>query len=124
MKLKFRKRTSDKVISRLKNKVRIRKKVTGTGERPRLTMYRSARHIYAQIVDDVTGKTIVAASTLNTDVNGYKGNVDAAKSVGAAIAKKAQEKNINNVVFDRSGYVYHGRVKALAEGAREAGLNF
>ena len=92
MKLKFRKRTSGKVVSRLKSKVRIRKKVTGTEERPRLTMYRSARHIYAQIIDDVTGKTLAEASTLSAEVSGYKGNTEAAKNSWCCNSEKSSGK--------------------------------
>lgn len=113
--------------SRLKRKVRVRKKVLGTVERPRLSVFRSAKHIYAQIIDDTTGKTLVSASTLSKDVaEGLSncGNVDAAKAVGTAIAKRAQDKDIKGVVFDRNGFLYHGRVKALADAAREAGLAF
>jgi large subunit ribosomal protein L18 len=113
--------------ARLKRQVRVRRQVQGTGERPRLCIFRSSRHIYAQIIEDASGKTLVAASTLNQDVAGalgYSGNIDAAKAVGAAIARKALEQNIQQVVFDRNGFLYHGRVKALADAAREAGLSF
>lgn len=123
IRIKYSKRANDKVKKRLKNKARIRKKVAGTLERPRLAVFRSGRHIYAQLIDDTKGATLVAASTLNGEASGKK-NLEASKAVGAEIAKKALEKNIKNVVFDRSGYVYHGRIKALAEGAREAGLDF
>lgn len=125
MRLKIRKKMDQRRTARLTKKVRVRKKVSGTQERPRLSVFRSKRHIYAQVVDDVTGSTIVAASTLEkglTDAGQKK--TDAAKAVGLAIGKKAKEKNIDHVVFDRSGFVYHGRVRAVAEGAREAGLNF
>ena len=121
MKLKFRKRASQKTIARAKNKVRIRRKVKGDAERPRLCIYRSGRHIYAQVVDDDKGITLAAASTLKS---GLGSNRDAAKKIGTDIAKMALGKNIKRVVFDRSGYVYHGRIQALAEGAREGGLNF
>lgn len=121
MKLKFHKRASTRLIARAKNKVKVRRKISGTSERPRLSVFRSGKHMYAQIVDDAAGSTIVAASTLKL---GGKSNKDSAKSVGQEIAKLAKEKNISNVVFDRSGYLYHGKVQALAEGAREAGLNF
>jgi len=107
--------------------VRVRRKVLGTADRPRLTVFRSARHIYAQIIEDTTGKTLAAASTACKEIGEgqtYTGNLEAAKAVGSAIAKKAQEKNIKQVVFDRNGFLYHGRVKALAEAAREAGLSF
>lgn len=103
---------------------RVRAKVTGTAERPRLNVFRSSKHIYAQIIDDVTGTTLVSASTLDKDLNiASTGNVEAAKAVGAAVAKRASEKNITAVVFDRGGYIYHGRVAALAEAARENGYN-
>ncbi|MBN2426829.1 MAG: 50S ribosomal protein L18 [Deltaproteobacteria bacterium] len=113
---------------RVRRQTRVRKKVRGTSERPRLCVFRSAKHVYAQIIEDINGKTLVAASTLKAgDVNldgGYSGNVNSAKEVGKAIAKMALEKNIESVVFDRNGFLYHGRVQALAEGAREAGLKF
>ena len=113
--------------ARLKRQIRVRKKVKGTVERPRLNVFKSSRHIHAQIIDDITGVTLVAASTISPDVKSdlvYSGNIDAAKKVGAAIAKKAIEKNIVSVVFDRNGFLYHGRVKALADAARENGLSF
>lgn len=122
IRIKLKNKTSSRVTKRLKNRARIRKKVGGTEERPRLCVYRSGRHIYAQIVDDSVGKTLVAFSTLAGNIN--KSNVEAAKQVGTEIAKKALEKNIKDVVFDRSGYVFHGRIKAVADGAREGGLNF
>lgn len=115
------------VHARVRRHSRIRKKVFGTAERPRLSVYRSLNHIYAQIIDDSNGNTIVASSTLDKDFSagkGHKGNVSTAKKVGELIAKKAISKGLKKVVFDRSGYLYHGRVKALAEGAREAGLEF
>jgi large subunit ribosomal protein L18 len=124
IRIKTYKKTSTKVTKRLKNKARIRKKVRGTGERPRLAVFRSGRHMYAQIVDDQTGTTLVAASSVALKAKEAGKKSDLAKSVGAAVAKKAIEKNIKDVVFDRSGYVFHGRVKAVADGAREAGLNF
>lgn len=103
---------------------RIRRKVKGSGERPRLAVYRSLNHIYAQLVDDQLGKTIVSASTTEKDLRGATGgNVDAARRIGKAIAERALEKGISNVVFDRGGYLYHGRIKALTDAAREAGLN-
>lgn len=108
-------------IARQKRHLRIRKKVSGTAERPRLSVFRSLKNIYAQVIDDVNGVTIVSASSLDIE-NG--GNVDAAKEVGKLIAERAKEKGIDSVVFDRSGYIYHGRVAALAEGAREGGLEF
>ena len=110
---------------RLKKHRSIRKKINGTAERPRLSVYRSLKNIFVQIIDDTTGRTLVSASTIEKDGKIEKGsNVEAAKKVGEAIAKKALEKGIEAVVFDRSGYVYTGRVKAVADAAREAGLKF
>ena len=112
---------------RSKIHARIRRKVLGTGNRPRLCVFRSIAHIYAQVVDDLSGKTLVAASTLESEVWGEKkkaGNISAARMVGKAIAQRAKAKGIEAVVFDRGGYLYHGRVKALAEAARESGLKF
>ncbi len=104
---------------------RVRKKISGTAETPRLCVYRSLKNIYAQIIDDTTGKTLVAASTLDADLKAnYGGNKDAAKAVGLSIAKKAADANIKTVVFDRGGYVFHGRVAEVAAGAREGGLEF
>lgn len=111
--------------ARIRRHERIRKKVRGIPERPRLSVYRSLNHMYAQIIDDSLGNTIVAASTLDKDFaseKGHKGNVAVAKKLGQLIAKKALEKGLKKVVFDRGGYLYHGRVKAVAEGAREEGL--
>ncbi|MGE0761814.1 MAG: 50S ribosomal protein L18 [Bdellovibrionales bacterium] len=122
MRVKFANKTSTKRVKRLKNKAKIRKKVTGTGERPRLTVFRSARHLYAQLIDDATGKTLLSVSTLKGDAKGKK--TEMAKQIGAQLAKEALSKNIKNVVFDRGGFLYHGRIKAIADGAREAGLNF
>ena len=102
----------------------MRGKITGTVQRPRLNVYRSLNHIYAQIIDDVKGVTLVAASSVEKDFGMAGGNKEAAKKVGELIAKRAAEKGITEVVFDRGGYVYHGRVKELAEGAREGGLKF
>ncbi len=113
--------------ARKKRQARVRQKVRGTADHPRLCIFRSAKHIYAQIIEDTTGKTLVAASTISKDVAGgldFGGNVEAAKAVGAAIARKALEQNIKQVVFDRNGFLYHGRIKALADAAREAGLSF
>ena len=110
--------------ARLKRHARVRAKISGTAERPRLNVFRSAKHIYAQLIDDVNGVTLASASTMDKGFEGFGGNCDAATTVGESLAKKAAEKGITEVVFDRSGYVYHGRVKALAEGARENGLNF
>ena len=114
----------DKKAMRLKRHVRVRGKVSGTPERPRLNVFRSNANIYAQIIDDVNGVTLVAANTLEKDFEGTTGNIEAAKKVGQIVAQRALEKGINEVVFDRNGYLYHGRVAALAEGAREAGLKF
>ena len=114
----------DKKASRTKRHLRVRKKVFGTPDRPRLSVFRSEKNIYAQIIDDVNAVTIVAASSLDKDFSTKGGNKEGAKLVGAAVAKKAIEKGITEVVFDRGGYVYHGRVQELAEGAREAGLKF
>ena len=114
--------------SRLRSKTRIRNKISGTPEMPRLTVYRSLNHVYAQIIDDTTGTTLVAASTkskeLADEVKNSKGKISKSKLVGSLVAKKALEKKISSVVFDRNGYRYHGRIQAIAEGAREAGLKF
>jgi len=120
-------RLRKKQLTYTKRRQRVRKKVVGTGERPRLSVFRSVKHIYAQLVDDEKGITLVAASTQSPDVREqltYTGNVNAAKIVGAAIARKALDKSIASVVFDRGGNLYHGRIKALAEAAREGGLKF
>ena len=108
--------------ARLKRHARVRAKISGTAERPRLNVFRSSKHIYAQIIDDVAGVTLASASTMDKDFTSYAGNIEAAKEVGNAVAKAALAKGITTVVFDRGGYIYHGRVKALAEGAREGGL--
>ena len=116
-----------KKIARLKRKIRVRKKIQGFPECPRLNVFKSTKHIYAQVIDDTTGTTLVSASTVMQDVKTglkYTGNLEAAKKVGAAIADKAKQKGIQKVVFDRSGFLYHGRVRALAEAARENGLSF
>ena len=110
--------------ARLKRHARVRSKVSGTADCPRLDVFRSAKHIYAQVIDDVKGVTLVSASTVEKDFGAYGGNKEAAKKVGELVAKRALEKGIENVVFDRGGYIYHGRVKELAEGAREGGLKF
>lgn len=114
----------DKNQVRKRRHVRVRTKITGTTERPRLNVFRSNKHLYAQLIDDTQGVTIVSASTMDKDFTGTVGNVEAAKLIGETIAKRATEKNIKSVVFDRGGYLYHGRVKALAEAARENGLEF
>lgn len=110
--------------ARLHRHVRVRGKVSGTAERPRLSVYRSLNHIYAQVIDDVKGVTLVSASSVEKDFGMNGGNKEAAKKVGELVAKRALEKGIENVVFDRGGYIYHGRVQELAEGAREGGLKF
>ena len=110
---------------RLRKHLRVRKKIAGTNERPRLNVYRSLSNIYAQVINDETGETIAAASTVEKEMKeNYGGNIEAAKAVGKAIAEKALAKGVKEVVFDRGGYLYHGRVAALAEAAREAGLVF
>jgi large subunit ribosomal protein L18 len=118
-------KTCAKVTSRLRRKKRIQKKIRGTADRPRLCVFRSHKHIYAQVIDDVQGVTLVEASTLSktfTPPPKKTGTVETAKKVGELIAKRALQKSVLKVVFDRNGFVYHGRVKAVAEGAREAGL--
>ncbi len=119
--------TSPKLVSRMKRKMRIKKSLTGSPERPRLSIFRSTNHIYAQIIDDIKGTTLVCASSLDkefdkSDVKG--GKKDVAKAIGNLVGKRAIDKGITKVVFDRNGFLYHGRVKALSDGAREAGLNF
>ncbi len=116
-----------RIVGRERRKLRIRQKISGTSEKPRLSVFRSAKHIYAQVVDDVGGTTLAHASTLSRDVRGEtaEGNkLDAAKKVGASIAKLLLAKGISKIVFDRNGYLYHGRVRALADAAREAGHKF
>ena len=110
--------------ARLKRHTRVRSKVSGTAECPRLDVFRSLQNIYAQLIDDTTGTTLVSASTVEKAFKEYGGNKEAARAVGKKLAERALEKNIKDVVFDRGGYVYHGRVQELAEGAREGGLNF
>jgi len=117
----------EKIASRMRRKKRIRKKISGSAEAPRLCVYKSLNHMYAQLIDDGQGKVISGLSTLNKQVTAVikkTGNAEAAKVLGEAIGKKAQELGITKVVFDRNGFKYHGRVKALADGAREAGLSF
>lgn len=119
--------SSKRLEGRERRKLRIRRQISGTAERPRLSVFRSAKHIYAQVVDDVSGSTLAFASTLSGDLKTTLGEDDktaAAKKVGALIGRICLEKNINQVVFDRNGYLYHGRIKALADAAREAGLQF
>jgi len=120
-------RTARKLVQRQRRKRRIRGRVSGTTVRPRLTVYRSLKHIYAQVIDDASAKTIVQASTLSPEIkDGIAGlkKAEAAKKVGALVAQKCLEKKLDKVVFDRNGYLYHGRVQALADGARAAGLKF
>ena len=114
----------DKKAQRRKRHVRVRSKISGTPERPRLCVFRSNANIYAQVIDDVNGVTLASASTLDKEFEGAAGNCEAAKKVGAMVAQRAKEKGISVVVFDRGGCIYHGRVAALAEGAREGGLKF
>ncbi|MFC5528031.1 50S ribosomal protein L18 [Cohnella yongneupensis] len=116
----------DKNKARLKRHLRVRKKITGTNERPRLSVFRSSKHIYAQLIDDVKGVTLASASTVDKELAdiGNGGNVESARKVGELIANRAKAKGYENVVFDRGGYLYHGRIQALADAAREAGLQF
>ncbi len=112
---------------RARRHARVRRKLTGTAERPRLAVYRSEHHIYAQLIDDTRGETLAAASSVDKELKGslgYGGNVDAAKQVGLLIGRRAKDKGVEAVVFDRGGFLYHGRIAAVAEGAREAGLQF
>lgn len=116
-----------RIVGRERRKLRIRNKVAGSVERPRLSVFRSAKHIYAQVIDDTTGSTLAHASTLSKDLKGTLGEDDktaAAKKVGALIAKICKDKGVARVVFDRNGYLYHGRISALAQAAREGGLEF
>ncbi len=115
---------ADKNLARLKRHRRVRGKISGTPLCPRLNVFRSTNNIYAQLIDDVNGVTLASASTLDKEITGNGGNKEAAKKVGLLIAKKAIEKGVETVVFDRGGYIYHGRVQELAEGAREGGLKF
>ena len=115
---------ADKKQAREARHRRVREKISGTPERPRLNVFRSTKHIYAQVIDDVNGVTLASASSLSKDFDGNGGNKDGARKVGQMIAKSALDKGITNVVFDRGGYLYTGRVQALAEAAREAGLEF
>ncbi len=115
---------TNRKMERARRHARVRRKISGTAERPRLCVYRSNANLYVQVIDDVAGKTLVSASTLDKEVKTKYANKEAAKEVGALIAKRALEKNIKDVVFDRGGYIYHGVVKELAEAARNGGLNF
>ena len=115
---------SDTNSKRLQRHRRVRAKISGTPERPRLNVFRSSANIYAQLIDDVSGATLCSASSIEKGFEGYGGNSEAAKKVGLKIAERAKEKGITSIVFDRGGYIYHGRVQSLAEGAREGGLEF
>lgn len=115
---------TDRKMERARRHLRVRRKISGTQDRPRLCIYRSNTNIYVQIIDDVAGNTLVSASTLDKEIKTKHANKQAAKEVGTLIAKRAKEKNIETVVFDRGGYIYHGVVKELAEAAREGGLRF
>lgn len=125
MATKIRRTTSPKQVIRFKRKSRIRAKLDGTAERPRLAVFRSNKHLFVQLIDDVKGHTLVSAGTTEEELKGKAGgNVDGAKTLGNLVAKRALAKNISGVVFDRGGYLYHGRIKALADAAREGGLKF
>ena len=115
---------TDRKMERTRRHLRVRRKISGTAERPRLCVYRSNTNIYVQVIDDVAGNTLVSASTLDKEIKTKHANKEAAKEVGTLIAKRATEKNIKSVVFDRGGYIYHGVVKELAEAARQGGLEF
>jgi len=115
---------TDRKMERTRRHIRVRRKVSGTAQRPRLCVYRSNTNLYVQIIDDVEAKTMVAASTLDKEIKTKYANKEAAKELGTLIAKKAKDKKIETVVFDRGGYIYHGVVKELAEAAREGGLKF
>ena len=117
-------RIVDKNRKLAKRKAHIRKRISGTPERPRMTVFRSNLHMYVQVIDDVAGKTLVSASTVEADLKGLKNTVADAKKLGEVVGKRLLEKNIDAVVFDRNGYIYHGIVKAIADGARAAGVKF
>ena len=120
-------RSKEKYIARHKRQKRVRKKIIGTRQRPRLSVFKSLKHIYAQVIDDDAGNTLIAASTLSSELKdsvSTQGNISAAQQVGTLIARRAKEHQIESVVFDRGGNLYHGRIKALAEAAREEGLRF
>ncbi len=120
-------KAKSRLINRKRRHRRVRVKISGTPERPRLNVFRSSKHIYAQVINDYTGETLAAASSLDPELRkelSYGGNKEAAHKVGTLLARKAADKGIKDVVFDRGGYLYHGRVRELAEGAREGGLNF
>jgi large subunit ribosomal protein L18 len=123
--LKHRKHTADRTASRLRRQLRGRKKISGTPERPRLVVTRSSKHVFVQVVDDLVGKTLASATTMETDVRTYEGDKTAkAKKVGELVAERAKAAGVEGVVFDRAGNKYHGRIAALADGAREGGLTF
>lgn len=125
MATKIRRKTNSKQVVRFKRKRRIRAKVEGTDGRPRLAVFRSNKHLYVQLVDDLKAHTLVSASTLEADLKDkVSGNIEGAKTIGNLVAKRALAKNIAEVVFDRSGYIYHGKLKAVADAAREGGLKF
>ena len=125
MATKIRRQTNPKQVIRFKRKRRIRARIEGSSERPRLSVFRSNRHIYVQLIDDVTGSTLVSASTLEEQFKDkLGGSIEGAKGLGEVLSKRAAAKNIKQIVFDRSGYLYHGRIKALADAAREGGLQF
>lgn len=117
-------KSNTKIATRLRRKMHIRKRIHGTEQRPRLSVFRSAKHIYGQIINDDTHQTIVSASTTASDFSQYGGNKQAAEELGKQLATKAVEKGITTVIFDRNGFLYHGRVKSFADGARSGGLNF
>jgi large subunit ribosomal protein L18 len=117
-------KSGDKAALKARRKSRIRKKVSGTAERPRLSVFRSARHVYAQVIDDITGRTLVAASSFERDAQKTSANVVACAEIGKVLAQRCIDKKITMVVFDKNGNKYHGRIKALADGAREGGLAF
>jgi len=117
-------RAKERVVSRGRVRERIRSKITGTADRPRLAVFKSLKHIYAQVIDDASGKTIASASSRDKESSTKGANAAAAKAVGELIAKKAKDKGVTQVVFDRGGYLYHGNIKALADAARENGLKF
>lgn len=118
------KRVVDKRRKRLKRKVHIRKRINGTPDRPRMSVFRSNKHMYVQVIDDTTGTTIASASTADSELKGLRNSVENAEKVGAAIGKILQEKKVSEVVFDRNGYLYHGIVKSIADGARKTGIKF
>lgn len=118
------KRVVDKRRKRLKRKVHIRKRINGTPERPRMTVFRSNKHMYVQVIDDTTGKTIASAGTTEAEFKGLRNNIENAEKIGTAIGQRLQEKKVTEVVFDRNGYLYHGIVKSIADSARKAGIKF